>query len=102
VELIVSLALRRPAPQIAQVHRRVVEVAGQRGLPAPSYNSVRRVIHRLDRGLLALAHHDPDVYRDEFELVLRRETVHPNDVWQADHTELDVQVVDESGRAVRP
>jgi len=29
--LIEGLALRRPAPQIAQVHRRVVEVAGQRG-----------------------------------------------------------------------
>lgn len=94
--------MRRPAPQIAQVHRKVVDVAGPRGLPAPSYTSVRRVIHRLDRGLLALAHHDPDVYRDEFELVLRREVVHPNDVWQADRTELDVQVVDEQGRAVRP
>jgi len=102
VELIEGLALRRPAPQIAQVHRKLVEVAVQRGLPAPSYTSVRRVIHRLDRGLLALAHHDPDVYRDEFELVLRREAVHPNDVWQADHTELDVQILDESGRSVRP
>ncbi len=58
VELIEGLALRRPAPQIAQVHRKLVEVAVQRGLPAPSYTSVRRVIHRLDRGLLALAHHD--------------------------------------------
>jgi len=102
VELIEGLALRRPAPQIAQVYRKLVEVAVQRGLPAPSYTSVRRVIHRLDRGLLALAHHDPDVYRDDFELVLRREAVHPNDVWQADHTELDVQILDESGRSVRP
>jgi len=51
---------------------------------------------------LALAHHDPDVYRDGFELALRREAVHPNDVWQADHTEFDLRVLDESGRAVRP
>ncbi|QNK81551.1 Mu transposase C-terminal domain-containing protein [Nakamurella sp. PAMC28650] len=102
VELIEGLALRRPPPQIAQVHRKVVEVAAERGLRAPSYNSVRRVIGRLDRGLVALAHHDPDVYRDEFELVLRREAAYANDVWQADHTELDVQVLDESGRAVRP
>ena len=102
VELIEGLALRRPPPQIAQVHRKVAEVAAERGLLAPSYQSVRRVIQRLDRGLVALAHHDPDVYRDQFELVLRREAVHANDVWQADHTELDVQVLDESGRAVRP
>ena len=52
--------------------------------------------------MTALAHHDPDVYRDQFELVLRREAVHANDVWQADHTELDVQVLDEQGRPVRP
>ena len=44
---------------------------------------------------MALAHHDPDVYRDEFELVLRPESVAANDMWQADHTELDVMVVDE-------
>lgn len=102
VELIEGLALRRPPPQIAQVHRIVAGVAVERGLPAPSYNSVRRVIRRLDRGLVALAHHDPDVYRDQFELVLRREALQPNDVWQADHTELDVQIRDGSGRAVRP
>ena len=49
-----------------------------------------------------MAHHDPDVYRDEFELVLRRESAHPNDVWQADHTELDIMVLDETGRPARP
>ena len=49
-----------------------------------------------------MAHHDPDVYRDEFELVMRRESVHPNDVWQADHTELDIIVLDETARPARP
>jgi putative transposase len=56
----------------------------------------------LDRGLLALAHHDGSVYRDTYELVLRRESGHPNDLWQADHTELDVMVLDEADRPVRP
>ena len=40
----------------------------------PSYQSVRRIVQGLDHGLLALAHHGPDVYRDYFELVLRRES----------------------------
>ena len=34
--------------------------------------------------------------------MLRRESVHPNDIWQADHTELDLMVLDETGRPVRP
>jgi len=27
----------------------------------------------------------------QFELVLRRDSTHPNDLWQADHTDLDVR-----------
>ena len=63
---------------------------------------VRRIIRRLDPALVALAHHDPDVYRDGFELVLRRESAAANDMWQADHTELDVMVLDERAKPARP
>lgn len=83
LELIEGLALRRPPPKAAEVHRAAAKIAADRGWQAPSYQVVRRIILGLDRGLLALAHHDPDVYRDEFELVLRRESAHPNDIWQA-------------------
>jgi putative transposase len=102
VELIEGLALRRPPPRIVEVYRSAVNVAAERDWPTPSYAVVRRIVLGLDRGLLALAHHDPDVYRDEFELVLRRESAHPNDIWQADHTELDVMVLDEADAPVRP
>ena len=102
VEVVEGLALRRPPPRIAEVHRAVEVFAAAQGWPTPSYQSVRRIIQGLDRGLLAMAHHDPDVYRDEFELVMRRESAHPNDVWQADHTELDIMVLDETGRPARP
>ena len=94
--------MRRPPPRIAEVHREAVRVAAERGWPAPSYPVVRRIIAGLDRGLVALAHDGPDVYRDDFELVLRRESAHPNDLWQADHTELDVMVLDETGKPARP
>ena len=102
LEMTEGLALLRPPPRIAEVHRAVCEVAATHGWPSPSYDVVRRIIHRLEPGLVALAHHDPDVYRDEFELVLRRESIAANDMWQADHTELDVMVVDERGKPARP
>lgn len=41
-------------------------------------------------------------YRDEYELVRRREAARRNDLWQADHTELDVMVLDGVGEATRP
>lgn len=52
--------------------------------------------------MVALAHHDPSAYRGRFELVHRRESAHQNNLWQADHTELDVMITDEACRAVRP
>lgn len=97
-----GLALRRPAPQAAQVHRAAAQIAVDRGWKVPSYTVVREIIAGLDRGLVALAHHDAAAYRDEFELVYRRESAHPSDVWQADHTELDVMVADEAGKPARP
>lgn len=102
VAVIEGWALRRPPPRAAEVHREAARVASDRGWPSPSYPVVRRIIAGLDRGLLALAHGGSDAYGDDFELVRRRESAHPNDLWQADHTELDVMVGDEAGKPARP
>ena len=95
------MALRSPPPKVAEVHRAVNGIAVERGWPPVSYPVVRRIIAGLDRGLLALAHGGAQEYRDDFELVLRRESVHPNDIWQADHTELDLMVLNEGGAPTR-
>ena len=102
IELIEGMALRRPPPKAAEVHRAVSGIAAERGWPPVSYPVVRRIIAGLDRGLIALAHGGAQEYRDDFELVLRREAVRPNDIWQADHSELDLMVLDETGRPARP
>ena len=102
VAAVEGLALRRPPPKIAQVHREAVRIAAEKGWPAPSYPVVRRIIAGLDRGLTTLAHRGQEAYRNEFELVIRRESSNANDLWQVDHTELDVVVFDQSDRPVRP
>ncbi|MGH2715637.1 MAG: Mu transposase C-terminal domain-containing protein, partial [Thermoleophilaceae bacterium] len=102
VELIEGLALRRPRPSIAHVHRQVSGLAAERGWSAPSYATTRAIIAALDRGLVALAHQGPAAYRDAFELALRREASAPNAIWQADHTQLDLLVLDPAGRPARP
>ena len=101
VTLIEGWALRRPPPRVAEVHREAVRVAAERGWSAPSYPVVHRIIAGLDRGLAAFAQ-GGSTYRDDFELVLRWESANPNDLWQADHTELDVMILDEAGRPARP
>ncbi len=102
VSLVEGLALHRPAPSIAQVHRDAVRLTSERGWPSPSYSAVRAIIGALDRGLMVLAHEGTAAYRDRFELVRRWEASAPNAIWQADHTRLDVMILDASGRPARP
>ena len=102
VMLIEGLALRRPRSSTAHIHRQAVRLAGERGWPAPGYGTVWSIVAALDPGLVALAHDGPAAYRDQFELVFRREAAAANAIWQADHTELDLMILDHAGRPVRP
>jgi putative transposase len=102
VEAIEALALRRPPPTTAYVHRRVADLARDRDLAAPSYSTVRAVVAAIDPGLRTLAHQGDAAYRDQFELVHRRTAARPNEQWQADHTLLDLQVLDAKRQPARP
>lgn len=102
LRLIEGLALRTPPPSAASVHRQVVPVAQAQGWPVPSYSSVYAVIAQLDRGLVTLAHEGSKVYRETFDLLYRREAERPNQLWQADHTPLDIRVLDAGGNSARP
>jgi len=63
---------------------------------------VAAVIERLDPGLATLAHAGTKAYKEAFDLLYRREADHPNEIWQADHTPLDIWVFDERKQPARP
>ena len=52
--LIEGLALRRPPPTIATVHRQAAEVARAQGWPAPGYAAVYDVVRNIDPALATL------------------------------------------------
>jgi putative transposase len=101
-QLIEAFALRRPPLSSAAVHREICAIARARGWHEPSYATVYSVIHALPADLVSLAHDGPKVYADRFELLYRREANRPNEMWQADHTPLDLWVLDERSRPARP
>jgi putative transposase len=100
--LIEGLALITPRPSVATITRRLVEVAAAHGWRAPGYSTVHEIVTALDPQLTCLAHEGPEVFRDRYELALRRQADRPNEIWQADHTELDILVLDADGSAARP
>jgi putative transposase len=101
-QVIEGLALRKPPPTVAFVHRQVRDVALRHGWPVPPYSSVYRVVKRLDPGLLTLAHDGTKAYRLTFDLLYRREAETSNAIWQADHTLLDLWVQQDGGQLARP
>lgn len=100
--LIEGLALQRPAPSIATIHRQVVTVAAEHDWPLPSYATVYAIIRGLDPALTVLAQEGTRRYQELYELVYRREAEQPNQIWLADHTQLDLWVIAPSGKPARP
>jgi len=102
VRLVEGLALRRPRPSVATVARQAALAAAEHGWHPPSYSTVHAIVTGLDRQLVTLAHDGPTALRDRYELVYRRQSEQPNQIWQADHTELDLLVLDADGTPARP
>jgi putative transposase len=78
VVFIERLALTRPRPGIATLHRLTVTEAARLGHPAPSYATVRAIVCALDPGLVTLAREGPAAYRDRHEPVFRHRAERPN------------------------
>lgn len=102
VQLIEGLALQKPPRSAAAIHRQVVAVASEQGWKPPSYERVRQIIKNLVPALVTYAHQGAAVYREEFDLLYRREATRSNAMWQADHTPLDIWLLDEAGKPARP
>lgn len=59
----------------------------------PSYASVHDVVRNIDPAMTVLTYEGAKRSREVFDLVYRREAAKPNEIWQADHTLLDLYVV---------
>ena len=102
VALVEGMALKRPRSSAAAIHRRIGAAAKAQGWRVPSYSAVHAIIAALDPGMMTLAQDGPAAFRDRFELVHRHRAEAPNAIWQADHTMLDLLILDEGGKPARP
>ena len=102
ITLVEGLALNKPRPTIATIHRTLIDICHAQRWPAPSYGVVRAIVRALDPGMVTLALEGPTSYRDKYELALRRQADRPNTMWQSDHTMLVILVVGTDGKPVRP
>ena len=74
----------------------------ERNIAVPSYATVHAIVRSLDPALTTLAHEGPAAFRNRYELIHRHRAEVPNALWQADHTLLDILIVDANGKSARP
>jgi putative transposase len=101
-QVIEGLALQKEQLSAAVIYRQVKEVSQQKGWPIPSYSTVYDVVRSLDPALVKLAHEGTKAYQQSYDLLYRREASRPNEIWQADHSLLDIWLLDEAGQPARP
>ena len=102
VEAIKTLTLGKPRLSAAAIRRRLGPLVEAQNWRMPSYAAVHAIVRGLDPGLVTLAHDGAAAYRDRFELIHRHRADRPNAVWQADHTQLDLLILDANAKPVRP
>ena len=102
VALIEGMALRQPRPPIAAIHRKIASIAQERAWSPPSYSTVYDIVAELDPAMVTLAQEGSAAFRDRYELIYRHRAERPNEIWQADHTQLDILILDANGAVVRP
>jgi putative transposase len=101
-QIIEGLALQKTQPTAAAIYRQVKEIAQEKKWPVPSYSSVYDIVRSMDPALVKLAHEGTKAYQQSYDLLFRREARHPNEIWQADHTLLDIWLLNEDGQTAKP
>jgi putative transposase len=102
VAFIEGMGLKKPRSSTAAIHRRLSQVAPAQGWPVPSYSTVYAILAALDPAMVTLAQDGAAAFRDRYEMIHRHRAPAPNALWQADHTMLDLLILDEAGKPARP
>ena len=102
VAVIEGMGLKKPRASAAAIHRRIRNVAKEHKWPVPSYSTVYAILADLDPAMVTLAHDGAAAFRNRYELIHRHRAEMANAIWQADHTMLDLLILDHTGKPARP
>lgn len=100
--LIEETVLKNKRISVATIHRKILNECKVNNLPQPSYHQVYRVVKNVPKDLITLSQEGNKSYKTKFDLIHLRESNHSNELWQADHTLLDIEVLDEKNQRTRP
>lgn len=87
---------------IASIHRKTKQWCNNNTLSKPSYYQIYNIIKRIPENLKAYSNMNSKKYAEKYDGIYTRECERPNEIWQADHTLLDIEVLNEKNEIERP
>ncbi|MFS0883090.1 Mu transposase C-terminal domain-containing protein [Metabacillus niabensis] len=102
VKQVEQLLLRHPHASISFIYRELQATAEKQSQTIPSYSTVYRIVRKIPDRLKYLSSHGTKKYREKYDSLLSISTDYPNEIWQADHTQLDIWVKNSSDNLIRP
>jgi len=97
-----GIYLKKPMLSGANIHKLITEYCRQKNLKAPSYRSVCRVIFNIPDDMVLFGQQGSKEYKQEYDLLHIRASDHPNELWQADHVLIDIDVLNDKGKPQKP
>lgn len=101
-EEIKNLIFKHRKNSLTSIHRKICIICEIKNWEQPSYSQVYTISKSLSPQLKELAHKRKKEYQNNYDLIYRRESHYSNEIWQADHTPLDILVLNEKGKPERP
>jgi putative transposase len=97
-----GLALNKESMSVATITRIVNEFCVEKKRNPISYYTVRKIVQDIPKDMRMLAQEGDKRYTDKYEMVMRRTSKYPNQIWQIDHSLLDLTVVDDKNNKKKP
>lgn len=91
-EIIEGLFLYKQNITIANITRKINEYCVEQNTRPANYYTVRKVVQSIPNDMATLAKYGDKAYADKYEIIMRRESKYPNQMWQVDHCLLSIKV----------
>ena len=102
VKLTEALYLEYPASSCANIYRLLSSYCEKNKITVPSYRNICKIISLIPDDITTLSHFGSKAYKQKYDLLCIRESERPNQIWQADHVLMDIDVLNHTNNLQRP
>lgn len=86
----------------ANIHHLIKRYCQHKNLTSPSYRTVCKIIERIPDDLITLGIQGTKAYQQKYDFLHIRSAEKPNEIWQADHVLVDIEILNDRLKPQKP